>query len=56
MIKSREDMRCGICSMHGDMRNADKILVAKPSENRPLWLPRYRENGNIGMVVEYKRM
>jgi hypothetical protein len=36
------------CGLHGEIRNACKILVGKPGE-RPLGRPRYRWENNIKM-------
>jgi len=30
------------CNMHGDRRGANRVLVTKPWENRPLGRPRHR--------------
>jgi hypothetical protein len=37
------------CSMHGEKRNAYRILERNPEGNRPLGRPRRRWMGNIKM-------
>jgi hypothetical protein len=41
----------GECSMHGDIRNAYKILFGKAESNRPLGIPRRRWEDNIKMDI-----
>jgi hypothetical protein len=48
MIKSRR-MRGGVCSTHGEKRNAYKISVVKPGGRRPLRRHRCRWEDNIKM-------
>jgi hypothetical protein len=36
-------------SIHGEKKNAYRILVGKPEGNRPLGRPRYRWEDNIRM-------
>jgi hypothetical protein len=40
----------GACSMHGEMRNAYKVLVGK-SEERDLLGPRHRKENDIQIVL-----
>jgi hypothetical protein len=37
----------GAYNIHGEMRNAYKILVGKPEGKRPLWRPSRRWHDNI---------
>jgi hypothetical protein len=39
----------GACSMHGEMRNAFKIMVGKPEGKRPLGKPKHRWEDVIKM-------
>jgi hypothetical protein len=39
----------GECSVHGEMRNACKILFGKPEDRRPLGRPRRKWEDNINM-------
>jgi hypothetical protein len=39
----------GSCSIHGEMRNAFKMLFGKPEGLKPLGIPRHRWEDNIGM-------
>jgi hypothetical protein len=45
----KENEMGGEYSAHGEMRNAYKILVGNPKENRPLGRPRCRSEDNIKM-------
>jgi RNA polymerase-interacting CarD/CdnL/TRCF family regulator len=38
-------------SMHGEMRNAYKILAGKPEGKRNMWKTRYRQEDNIRMYL-----
>jgi hypothetical protein len=42
-------MRGRACNMHGEKRNAHRILVGKPEEKRPLGRLRRRWEDNIKM-------
>jgi hypothetical protein len=37
------------CSIHGEMRNADRVLMGKPEGNGPLGRPRRKLEDNIKM-------
>jgi hypothetical protein len=39
------------CTMHGEKRNACRILVKKPEGKRPLGRPRRRWENNIETVL-----
>jgi hypothetical protein len=41
----------GACSVHGEMKNAYKILVGKPDGKRPRGRHRRRREDNIKMAV-----
>jgi hypothetical protein len=45
-----------ICSMHGEMRNAYKILVGRPEGTRQLGKPRRRWEDNIKMGLTVNRI
>jgi hypothetical protein len=47
----KEDEMDGVCSTHGEKRNAYRILVGKPERKRPLGKPRHRWEDNIRMNV-----
>jgi hypothetical protein len=42
----------GACSLHGDMRNAYKILVGKPERKEPLGRSNRRRQDNIKMYLK----
>jgi hypothetical protein len=46
-IQVREDEMVGACSMHGELRNANRIFVGKVEGKRPLERPRCSWEDNI---------
>jgi hypothetical protein len=38
---------CRVCNLHGEMRNANKILIVKSEMKRLLGKPRHRLEDNI---------
>jgi hypothetical protein len=51
-ILIKQDEMVGLCSKHGEMRNAYKIFVRKPEGKRPLGKHRRRWEDNIRWVSE----
>jgi len=42
----------GACSIYGERRGVDRVLVGKPEGKRPLGRPTYRWKNNIKMDLQ----